>query len=177
MIRTCMLALSVVLSTSLAAFEFNQSNSELKFTGTYDGEPINGVFKTFSGKVDFTTADFTAPQFDVRIQINSLDSQYPERDDMLKSAEWFDSAKYPTAAFKSGPCKLTKKTCAGSLTIRDKTVPTTITLTVAADGKSMTGSASLKRSAFGIGTGEWEEAGVIGQEVGVAFTIKALPAK
>jgi polyisoprenoid-binding protein YceI len=177
MIRNCVLGLILASSTHLMAFEFNQSNSEVKFTGTYDGEPIEGFFKSFSGKVNFTTKDFTAPAFDVSIQIASLDSQYPDRDDMLKSAEWFDTAKFPTATFKSGPCELTNKSCAGSLTIRDKTVPTVISLNVAADGKSITGSANLKRSAFGIGSGEWEEAGIIGQDVGVAFTVRALPAK
>jgi polyisoprenoid-binding protein YceI len=170
---TVLLALCAFASP-LAAFEFNQSNSELKFTGSYDGEPVNGVFKKFSGKVNFTSKDLSAPQFDVSIDVASLDSEYAERDEMLKSAEWFDTARFPTATFKTEACKLTNKTCLGSLRIRDKTTPTTVSIVIAADGKSVTGSATIKRQDFGIGSGEWEDAGVIGQDVAIAFTVRSL---
>ena len=44
--------------------------------------------------------------------------------------------------------------------------------TASADGAVMEGELTVKRGAFGIGTGEWAETNVIGADVKVKFKVK-----
>jgi polyisoprenoid-binding protein YceI len=157
-------------------FAFNQASSQLQFTGSYDGEAIEGTFKSFAGNVQLSTAP-VGVKFDVLVQVASINTDYAERDEMLKSAAWFDAKKYPTARFVSGVCVQAKVwSCPGTLSLHG--ISKAVTLQVALDSakQTITGSAKLKRKEFGIGSGEWEDAGIIGPDVSIRFTVKAAPA-
>jgi polyisoprenoid-binding protein YceI len=167
---------SAAATASIKGFAFNQASSQLQFTGSYDGEAIEGTFKSFAGNVQLSTAP-VGVKFDVLVQVASINTDYAERDEMLKSAAWFDAKKYPTARFVSGVCVQAKVwSCPGTLSLHG--ISKAVNLQVALDSAKQTiaGSAKLKRKDFGIGTGEWEDAGIIGPDVSIRFTVKAAPA-
>jgi polyisoprenoid-binding protein YceI len=178
--------LALMSTTTLATeFHFDQQNSQLNFQGSYDGEPIDGKFARFSGTLAIDLSKPSGARFNVQIQVASLDSEYGERDDMLKSAEWFDAAKFPNATFvSSGDCVLAsaaagliaKLNCPGILQIRDRSKAVTLAVEVDSQKQSLIGKSSLNRRDFGIGQGEWDESGVIGETVSVSFQL-ALKAK
>lgn len=85
---------------------------------------VRGQFSNVKGTVQFDDADVTKSMVDVTIDVNSVDTREPKRDAHLKSADFFDAAKYPVMTFKSkkvekvsdGKLKVT-----GDLTIRGTT--------------------------------------------------------
>jgi len=62
---------------------------------------VRGRFNSFSGSVVANTSDFTKSSVQFTIQVASIDTNQPQRDAHLKTADFFDAAKYPQIIFKS----------------------------------------------------------------------------
>ncbi len=170
-----LLPLMLLTAHAFAAdFVFDQKASQLTFTGSYDGEPIAGKFEKFSGtlKLDFTQVKNAA--FDVTITVASLNTDYQDRDDTLKSDAWFNAAKFPTARFVSrGACTATAAalSCPGTFTLHGVSKPIALAMQIDAKKQTLVGSAAINRRDFGVGSGEWDESGVIGNTVKVEFRL------
>ncbi len=177
-----MFALALLIYTAAAAgaeFRFDQTSSQLTFKGSYDGEPIDGKFEKFTGSVQLDFANPNDARFDVSIAINSLNSDYAERDDTLRSDAWFDAEKFPNARFVSSAACATvnskidgiRLSCPGNMTIHGKNKVVALALVIDPITQSVIGDASINRRDFGIGSGEWDEAGIIGDTVAVQFRL------
>jgi len=84
---------------------------------------VRGEFGKVSGKVVWDPSNPGASRVEAVIDANSINTREPKRDAHLKSADFFDTAKFPTITFKSkkvwnegGRLKV-----AGDLTIRGVT--------------------------------------------------------
>ncbi len=119
-------------------------------TGTYNVDPahssvgfevrhmgiatVRGAFKKFEGTVDATGA---APVLQGSVEVATVDTNDPQRDGHLASAEFFDSENHPTIAFHSntgealdaGQIRLD-----GEITIKGITKPIELTGVVAEGG-------------------------------------------
>jgi polyisoprenoid-binding protein YceI len=62
---------------------------------------VRGEFSKMSGKVTFDGKDYAGIQAEAVIKVASINTREPKRDEHLRSADFFDAAKYPTLAFKS----------------------------------------------------------------------------
>jgi len=62
---------------------------------------VRGDFRKVSGKVNLDDQDVTKSTVDATIDVASIDTGIAKRDDHLRSADFFDVAKYPTMTFKS----------------------------------------------------------------------------
>jgi polyisoprenoid-binding protein YceI len=62
---------------------------------------VRGRFNSFSGVINVDAKDFTKSSVQFTIQVASVDTNQPQRDAHLKTADFFDVAKYPTITFKS----------------------------------------------------------------------------
>lgn len=62
---------------------------------------ITGHFRIFSGKLISTNEDFTDSDFNFTIDVYSIDTNSVERDEHLKSEDFFSVDKYPEITFKS----------------------------------------------------------------------------
>lgn len=167
----------VLLSASAAAaeFRFDASNSRLEFTGDYGGEAVPGIFKQFSGTASFDPAAPLATRFKTEITVASLDTDYPERDETLRSADFFDAEAHPAASWQSsGDCTLqgAELSCPGSLSLRGATHPVPLTIKPSADGSLIEGVATLDRSQFGVGSGDWADPETIAHRVAIRFTLR-----
>jgi polyisoprenoid-binding protein YceI len=128
-------------------------------------------YSTYIGQ--FTDADATlvlnaaSPEkstLDVTIQTASVGTLNPALDTDLKSANFFNVAKFPTATFKATRIKLTGATTAkvrGDFTLLGVTKPITLLVTLNKAGPNpffkiyeagFTGHAHIKRSEFGLST-------------------------
>jgi polyisoprenoid-binding protein YceI len=62
---------------------------------------VHGRFENFTGEVDFNESDPTKSTVSVEIDTNSINTRDPQRDGHLKSPDFFNSAEFPFATFKS----------------------------------------------------------------------------
>lgn len=87
---------------------------------------VSGFFKSFEGTIESESEDFEDASIEFSMDIDSIDTNQTMRDDHLKSAEFFDSEKYPKISFKSTSFKKSgddEYVLKGDLTIKDVTKP------------------------------------------------------
>lgn len=169
--------------TSFAAathWQIEPGKSQLTFTATQNDAPVSGSFAKFNGDIYFDAANLAESQVDIIVDMNSVTASYSDLVDTLKMPDWFNVKVFPKAEFKATTFKKTADnsfTAEGTLTIRDKTQPTTLTFTLTdttQTGTHATGTATIKRSAFGVGQGEWASTNEVKDDVQVNFTVFAL---
>lgn len=145
--------------------------STLDFSGMYQGEKFTGAFGKFNAAIKFDPADLASAKFDVTIDITSAKTGNGDYDAQIKTPEFFDDAKFPkarfvTSAFREGDNGLVAD---GTLTIRDKAKPVQLKVTFkpTATGATLDVETTLKRLDFDVGTGDWADTSVIGNDVPV----------
>jgi len=94
------LALPVVASASTWSIDPDHSNVGFKVRHLMVSN-VKGNFEKFSGTVDLNDKDITKSKVEVAIDTNSINTNVQKRDDHLRSADFFDVAKYPTMTFVS----------------------------------------------------------------------------
>lgn len=120
-------------------------------------------FGKADGTLVYDAADVGKSTVQVTLPLSGLNSFTAKFDEHLRSADFFDAAKFPVATFKStkveaaGPNKLT---VTGDLTIKDITKPVTLDVTVNGGGEhpmakvpsaGFDATTTIKRSDFGVG--------------------------
>jgi polyisoprenoid-binding protein YceI len=174
---------SIAHADSLPQWDIIPAESSITFIGTQNNAPVTGAFKSFTGTISGDPAKYQDGNVDIIVQMDSLSVSYAELATILITPEWFNVKAFPKAEFKSSKFnKINDKTyeAVGTLTIKDKSVPTTLTFTAVESPKNhwvIDGHTTIKRSAFGIGEGEWSSTDVVKDEVTINFKIAATPKK
>lgn len=156
------------------------AQSQLTFTGTQNGAPVTGEFKTFTGEILVDPNDLSVGSIDIVVDITSLNTSYADLKETLLTSDWFNPKLFPKAEFKATQFKQTGKNAyeaIGTLTIRDKSAPVTLNFTaqeLVPNKRQVVGSTVIKRSTFGVGQGEWASTDTVKDEVTVAFKVVAI---
>lgn len=81
---------------------------------------VTGFFKKFSGSVESESNDFDGAQVSFSLDVNSIDTNQTDRDNHLKSPDFFAAEQYPTIDFTGSLTKVagTEYKLDGALTIR-----------------------------------------------------------
>ena len=126
---------------------------------------VRGVFTNYSGAIEFDPNDLSSFKTEVTIQANSIDTKNEQRDNHLKSADFFDVEKFPTITFTNA--KLEKQAdgvvIVGDLMMKGVTKSITIPVEVSGPVKGMqgddvigiAGEGMINRQDFGI---SWSKA-------------------
>jgi polyisoprenoid-binding protein YceI len=95
---------------------------------------VKGVFSQVSGAAVISAAGEAAGT--ITVATASIDTGVKKRDDHLRSADFFDAARYPDITFSAASVTLTDEgaVVSGTLTVRDQTRPVTVSGTVSAHG-------------------------------------------
>lgn len=97
-----------------------------------------GTFKDFEGSFSFDAAQPEASKVKVTLKTASLDSNHAERDKHLRSADFLNVSKHPTATFESTSVKSTGEGTAdieGDLTLNGVTRPVVIAARFIGEGE------------------------------------------
>ena len=85
-----------------ATWSLDKAHAKLGFTITHlMVSDVEGWFKTFDAKITSTKEDFSDAVVELTADVNSINTDNEQRDKHLKSADFFDVAKYSTLTFKS----------------------------------------------------------------------------
>lgn len=148
---------------------------------------VRGQLAGLSGTVNIDAKDVTKSVVDVAIDVSTLNTQNVDRDKHLKSADFFDVAKFPKMTFKSTKVESAGDhlKVSGDLTLHGvtKSVVLMVELSPAvkdAFGKQRRGvsaTAKFNRKDFGLGWNKALEAGglAVGEEVSVQLDVELTP--
>jgi polyisoprenoid-binding protein YceI len=151
---------------------------KLEFSAVQAGAKFDGAFRKFHVRLDLDPAKPEAGKLDVTVETASVDTQDEERDEILRSPDFFWSGKYPEASFHATRIERAGDgwRATGELRLRGVTRPVPVNFTLAPANAGMRGTASLKRLPFGLGQGDWASTEWVGDEVDVRFDLKLAPA-
>ena len=88
-------------ATAVRTLEVDRSHSEVAFQVRHLLGKVHGRFADFAGTIQFNPDNPQASQVDVTIQAASIDTAEAQRDQHLRSADFFDVENIPTLTFKS----------------------------------------------------------------------------
>ncbi len=121
---------------------------------------VSGKFKTFEGKVEAEKEDFSDAKVTFSADVNSIDTGVEQRDQHLKSADFFDVEQYPKLNFES--TAVTKNgdeyELTGNLTLKGITKSITLKVELGGVGPNMHGqtvagfeaTGKINRKEFGL---------------------------
>ncbi len=120
------------LSTLSGDYTLDTAHSRVGFLARHAMvTKVRGLFTDFEGKIHLDADDPTRSRAEVTIQVASIDSQQPDRDNHLRGADFFDVERFPTISFTSTKVEALDQEhyrLTGDLTIRDVTRPVTLDL-------------------------------------------------
>lgn len=146
---------------------------------------VTGAFKSFESNMENSSADFSDAKMSFSARIDSIDTGITDRDNHLKSDDFFNAEKFPELKFVS--TSFEKKSDAqyvlkGDFTIRDHTHPITLDVEYGGSmvdfyGNNKAGfeiSGKINRKEFGLNWGAVTEAGgvVVSDEVKLQLSIQ-----
>lgn len=116
-------------ATTAQKWAIDPSHTEVKFKVKHLViSTVTGSFKSFSGEVFSENEDFDGAEVSFTIDVASIDTNSGDRDNHLKSDDFFSAEKFPQITFRNG--KLTKSggdyKLTGDMTIRDVTKQVTL---------------------------------------------------
>ncbi|MDD1506436.1 YceI family protein [Pseudomonas sp. CNPSo 3701] len=142
---------------------------------------LYGTFKDFDGSFSFDEKNPEASKVDVTLKTESVDTNHAERDKHIRSADFLNVSKNPTATFKSTSVKSTGQGAAditGDLTLNGVTKPVVIAAKFIGEGKDpwggyragFEGSTKLKLKDFNIE----KDLGPASQEVELIISVEGV---
>ena len=142
-------------------------------------------FGNAEGKIVYNAEDVTQSSVEVTLPLSGLSSFTAAFDEHLRSADFFDATTFPQATFKSTKVEAAgtnKLTVTGDLTIKDKTAPVVLDVTLNGAGEhpmakkpaiGFDATTTLKRTDFGVGA----YVPNVSDEVKVRITTEAVAAE
>jgi polyisoprenoid-binding protein YceI len=190
MIRRIALATAFALASApvfAGTYTLDPGHTQVVFSWNHFGySNPTAQFGKVEGTLEYDQANPTKASVEVKIPLASVNSNVPKLDEHLQKDEFFDSAKYPDATFKStnvekGAGK-DKLKVTGNLTLHGVTKPVVLDVTVNKVGEhpmrkapaaGFEASTTLKRSDFGIS----KYVPMVSDEIKIHITSEAIDAK
>lgn len=154
-----------------------ESDSRIGFVATYEETPFNAWFRSFDARIRFDPDALDNAAFDVRMDVTSVDSNSPDRDEGMKQEEWLAAGEYPEARFHAERFERIAEgryRAVGELALKgvSRTIEVPFTWEQSGDEALLTVEAEVERGDFSIGTGEWAGDDTIGFTVTIQARLK-----
>jgi polyisoprenoid-binding protein YceI len=118
-------ALSLPAVAATSDWKIDPQHSSAQFAVRHMAiSTVRGAFSKVTGTITLDDKDITKSTVDVSIDVSTVDTREPARDNDLRSDKFFDVAHFPTMTFKSKKVEQTapgKLKVTGDLTIRGVT--------------------------------------------------------
>ncbi|HEX3130677.1 MAG TPA: YceI family protein [Thermoanaerobaculia bacterium] len=193
-VLTLALLLPALAAADPVVYKVDPDHSGVGFTIRHFVSNVSGRFKDFDGVVKYDKANPAASSVSFTVQAKSIDTDNDDRDNHLRSPDFFDVEKFPTLTFTSTSVKAADADTlevTGDLTIKGVTKKVTIPVDVLGSVKTPRGekagfetSFKLDRKEYGI---TWNRAldtggAILGDDVKVVISVEsdrqeAAPAK
>ncbi|MES1040425.1 YceI family protein [Peribacillus simplex] len=146
---------------------------------------VKGSFNKFEANILANPSDLTTAEIDFTVDVASIDTRNADRDNHLRSADFFDVEKNPTLTFKSTKIVKTDEDeydVTGNVTLNGVTQEETFSITFEGQGKDpwgnekagFSGKGKIKRSDYGLTYNAALETGgvLIGDQITLTIEIE-----
>lgn len=171
-------------------WEIDKAHSNIYFDIRHTYAIVRGMFTDFSGTVVEDTENPLDSRVEFTVNVASINTHIKQRDDHLRSEDFFSADKYPVMTFKSTAVrKVDEKNyiLEGDLTIKDVTRRITAPFTYYGmrdnpleKGTTVAGleaEFTVDRLDYNVGDGRYVDMGVIGKDVHVIVTLELFKKK
>ncbi|MED3984709.1 YceI family protein [Peribacillus simplex] len=147
---------------------------------------VKGSFNKFEASILANPSDLTTAEIDFTVDVASIDTRNADRDNHLRSADFFDVEKNPTLTFKSTKIVKTNEDeydVTGNVILNGITQEETFSITFEGQGKDpwgnekagFSGKGKVKRSDYGLTYNAALETGgvLIGDQITLTIEIEA----
>jgi len=184
-----MLVLTSAQAASAESWKIDTTHSAAQFAVKHMMiSTVRGQFSKVSGTVDYDPKHPKDAKVEAVIDVGSVDTREPKRDEHLRSADFFDTQKFPTMTFKSTrviEAKPGKLKLAGDLTLHGVTKEVTLDV----DGPSApiadphgstkigaSATATINRKDFGVSWNKTMDGGglMLGEEVPITIDVELI---
>jgi polyisoprenoid-binding protein YceI len=193
LLTSAVLAAAVVLPALPAparaadVYNIDKGHSEVSFQIRHLVTNVRGRFNDFEGTVNLDPANMVGSTVEFKIKAASIDTGVADRDKHLRSADFFDTDKFPEITFKSKSIKATGKdqyAVTGTFTMHGVSKEVTLPVTFLGTAKDPWGgtragfetNATIDRKEYGIVWNKALDAGgtILSDEVKVAINLEAV---
>ena len=182
--------LTFVASLSFTAFgadtyKVDPAHSSIMFSVRHLGiNNVKGIFTNYTGSLVLDGKNIK--EATGTIQTGSIDTGVPQRDNHLRSADFFDATKFPTITFKTKRVEQSgdQSILISDFTMRGVTKEVRLPVTISGPIKDQTGAtrigleakAKLNRKDYGIAFSQALETGIamVGEEVNIEIDAEAI---
>lgn len=148
------------MSITTGTWTLDPTHTEIGFTVRHIISKVRGKFDTFEGTI-VTADDISASTVSVEFELGSINTGTADRDNHLRSSDFFDAENHPKASFVSTSFVQKSDTdfvVAGDLTIKGVTKPVELAVEFTGEGQDPWGgtrigveaTSSISRKEFGI---------------------------
>jgi polyisoprenoid-binding protein YceI len=175
------------ISLTKARWVVDQAHSSIDFSVKHMMfATVRGAFQDYEATIVADPTDLTTADIEFRVNVASVDSRNEDRDNHLRSGDFFDVENHPNMTFKS--TNIVKKgegeyDLTGDLTIRGTTRPETFSVSFDGEGKDpwgntkvgFSGEGKIKRSEYGLTWNAALETGgvLVGDDIKIALVFQA----
>ena len=178
--------MTTATAITTGTWALDPTHTEIGFTVRHIMSKVRGKFETFEGTL-VTADDVTDSRVDVSVDLNSINTGTVDRDNHLRSSDFFEVENHPTMTFAStgvvekAPGELVVQ---GDLTIKGVTKPLELAIEVLGEGSDPWGGTRvgveatglISRKEFGIDFNIPLEGGkvVIGDKISIVINAEAV---
>ena len=168
-------------------WEIDKAHSNVYFDVRHTYATVRGQFDDFSGTLEFDPDNMAFSTVKFEVKTKSINTGIPNRDNHLRSEEFFAVNKFPVMTFESTGVKQKEGdqyTLMGNLTIKGQTKEVAVVFTYFGmrenplkKGKMVAGFEtrfSIDRLEYQVGPGKYAEMGVIGRNVDILISLEVL---
>ncbi len=179
---------TVVPADLTGEFVIDPTHSSIGFTARHAMvTKVRGTFEQFEGKAHLDAADPAASSAEVTIQVAGINTRQAQRDEHLRTNDFFDAPSFPEITFRSTGVEVVSVDTfrlTGDLTVKGTTKPVTIDFEhtgIATDvynnvRAGFEGKAVINRSDFGVTWNAPLETGgvLVSDKIVLEFDISAI---
>jgi polyisoprenoid-binding protein YceI len=178
-ISALLLAVPELLIAGPTQWSSVAADSQLTFSAYYEGEELPGRFAAFDVRLEVDEASGNPCALFVQVEVGTADMNDREINAEIVEPAWFDAQAFPDASYESREIRPAEDGFLARGRLRIKGIEQSLELPLdwrqEGGTATLSGSVTLSRQAWQVGTGEWSNNASLSDRVDVRYRVTLAP--